>query len=146
LKYSEGSLRRVFALTFEHGDTLIDRLVEFVKEQGVRNGYIFFLGALGEGRIVTGPKDLELPASPMWGEFEDGREIIGVGSVAWEGDTPRVHVHIGAGRGGDVLLGCLREGGRVHIVMEAVLFEVAFESLSRGLDKLTGAHLPRHGE
>ncbi len=145
MKHSEGSLRRVFALTFEHGDLLIERLTDFIRANEVRNGYIFFLGALEQCRIVTGPKDLKLPTAPIWGGFEDGREVIGIGSVAWEGDSPRAHVHVCAGRAGDMLIGCLREEGRVHIVIEAVLLEVAFESLSRGLDERTGAHLPRHG-
>jgi len=146
MKHSEGSLRRVFAVTFEHGDSLVGSLVEFVKSKGIRNGYIFFLGALEQGRLVTGPKDLSLPAVPMWGEFSDGREVIGIGSVAWDGDTPRPHIHACAGRAGDTLLGCLREGGRVHLVVEAVLFEVEFESLTRGFDAGAGAYLPKHEE
>ena len=144
MKYSEGSLNRVFAITFAHGDMLIDNLKEFIVDQNIRNGYIFLLGALGEGRVVTGPKNLELPTEPMWGEFSDGREVIGIGSIAWDGDTPRIHLHVSAGRAGDNLLGCLRGGGRVHIVIEAVLFETVFDSLVRSLDPMTGAYLPDH--
>ncbi|MFA6448489.1 MAG: DUF296 domain-containing protein [bacterium] len=146
MKYSTGGMKRVFAVTFEHGDLLIDSLKEFVKAQDIRNGYIFFLGALKEGRLVSGPKNLELPAEPMWSEFGDGREVIGMGSIARDGDTPRVHVHLNAGRAGDSLLGCLREGGRVHIVIEAVLFETVFDSLTRAFDARVGAYLPSHEE
>jgi len=145
MKYSEGSLSRVFAVTFEHGDMLIDNLKELIVKQNIRNGYIFMLGALGEGRLVTGPKNMELPTEPMWGGFDDGREIIGIGSIAWDEKAPHIHIHVAAGRAGDMLLGCLRDGGRVHIVVEAVLFEAAFDSLVRSFDSRTGAYLPNHG-
>jgi len=146
MKYSEGSIRRVFAVTFEHGDLLIESLKEIIVKHGIRNGYIFMLGALGGGRLVMGPKTLELPTEPMWGEFGDGREIIGIGSIAWDENTPHIHLHVAAGRAGDMLLGCLREGGRVHIVVEAVLFEMTFEFLGRSFDSKTGAYLPDHGQ
>ena len=34
----------------------------------------------------------------MWSEFADGREVLGVGSIAWDNGTPYVHVHTVAGR------------------------------------------------
>ncbi len=144
MKYTEGTIGRVFALTFEHGDLFIERLVEFVREKNVRNAYIFMLGAMETGRIVTGPKDLTLPAAPVWSEFSDGRELLGAGSVMWAEGAPKPHIHIAAGRGGETLLGCLREGGKVHIVVEAVLFEVDFGGLEKVHDAGIGAFLPDH--
>jgi uncharacterized protein len=144
MKSSEGRMERVFSITFEHGDILKDRLIEFVKMEDVQNGYIFFLGALEKAELVTGPRDLTLPASPMWSSFADGREVLGMGSIAWEGRTPHVHLHTCAGRGGDLLVGCLREGGIVHIVVEAVLFEVSVKWVTRKYDEQLGAWLPKH--
>lgn len=144
MKSTEGRLLKVFAVTFEHGDILMDRLLEFIRTEDIQNGYIFFLGALEDAKLVTGPQDLSLPAVPMWGGFADGREVIGMGSIAWLDGKPHVHVHACAGRGNDLLLGCLREGGKVHIVVEAVIFHVSFNFLTRRLDKKTGAHLMRH--
>ncbi|HOX28545.1 MAG TPA: DNA-binding protein [bacterium] len=146
MKYTIGGLKRIFAVTFEHGESVVENLIGLIRREGVRNGYIFFLGALAEAKVVTGPRDLTLPTAPMWGDFADGREIVGVGSIAWDDDeTPRVHLHTVAGRGGDVFVGCLRERGIVHIVVEAVIFETELKDVRREFDPALGAHIPSHG-
>ncbi len=145
MRYSTGSAGRVFAVKLEHGDNFYESLEMFVKTENVRNGYVFFLGALEEGRMVTNPKDLTLPTSPEWGSFSDGREVLGMGSIMWKEDDPGIHIHAIAGRRNDQLMGCIRAGGRVHIVIEAVVIEVNFPAeLKRALDMETGAYLPDH--
>jgi predicted DNA-binding protein with PD1-like motif len=145
MKYSTGKMERVFAITIEHGESAIEQLAELARKENIRNGYIFVLGALGSGRVVTGPKDLSLPTAPMWGDFSDGREVVAFGSVCWKDNAPKTHLHVVAGRGGDTLVGCLREGGKAHILLEAVLFETRFDALSREYDEGVGAWMPKHG-
>jgi Predicted DNA-binding protein with PD1-like DNA-binding motif len=55
MPYSEGSLGRVFVIRMDDGKDFIEAIRRFVLEKGVSSGLILFLGALREGRMVTGP-------------------------------------------------------------------------------------------
>ena len=81
MQYSEGRLGRVFVIRVDHGEDLIQSIQRFVSEKKVNSGLIIFLGALREGRLVTGPEEPVVPPTPHFHDFEGGWETFGVATV-----------------------------------------------------------------
>ena len=56
MKYSEGSLGRVFILQLEDGDPLNSTVESFAREHGVERGTAFYVGGGAPGTsLVVGP-------------------------------------------------------------------------------------------
>ena len=108
MKYTKGSIKRVFVVKFEHGDDLLAELTALIRKEEIKSGIIHMIGALEKSDIVVGPKKVEVPLSPVWRRFDDGREIIGFGTIFWKDDEPKIHIHAGIAREDKVNVGCVR--------------------------------------
>ena len=108
MKYTKGSIKRVFVVKFEHGDDLLAELTALIRKEEIKSGIIHMIGALEKSDIVVGPKKVEVPPSPVWRRFDDGREIIGFGTIFWKDDEPKIHIHAGIAREDKVNVGCVR--------------------------------------
>ena len=141
MKYQSGSLGRVFWATLDHGEDLRGGLLDLVRRENINQAVVLLLGALESGRMVLGPVRPEVPPEPAWFDFADGREIVGLGSLARGDDGPTLHLHLSAGRSDDVRTGCLREDSRVFLVVEAVILEISGPVLRRVFDRDAGVEL-----
>jgi hypothetical protein len=146
MHYSEGRLGRIFVLRIDDGEDFLAVTKEFVQNKAVQTGTILFLGALRQGRLVTGPEDLVIPPEPHYVMFEGGWEMVGIGTIYPGDDGPAIHYHATVGRAGHALTGCLREKAVTYIVAEAVILEFTGLDIHRGLDEKTGVSLPIHGK
>jgi predicted DNA-binding protein with PD1-like motif len=144
MQYSEGRLGRVFVIRLEDGEDLIGSIQRFVAEKGVATGMIHFLGALREGRFITGPKEPTIPPEPPFVENLVGAwETFGVATIyPGDGGEPTIHIHASAGHGDRSLTGCLRERATTYLVVEAVVFEFLGLEARRCIDERTGLYLP----
>lgn len=142
MQYVQGRWGRVFIVRIDHGEDLLLTLHQFIAEIGIQHGFIQFLGALGDGRMVTGPGHLVLPPEPHFESFEGGWELFGMATIFPAEEGPRIHIHASVGRGTDAMTGCLRERAITYIVVEAVVME--FKGLSATIrhDARTGLSLP----
>lgn len=145
MQYTEGTIGRVFQVRVDHGEDLLVVLERFVREKGVRWGYIHFIGALQEGRVVTGPREMVLPPDPAFESYRGGWEVLGFGSITPGEGGPRIHYHAALGRGREALAGCLREAALTYIIVEAVVVELVGGTVSRRMDGVTGMELPSFG-
>ncbi|MGB2600921.1 MAG: DUF296 domain-containing protein [Candidatus Omnitrophota bacterium] len=141
MRYTEGSIGRVFLVKFEHGDDLLGKVKELVVKEDIKLAAITFIGALSKGDIVAGPDKLELPAVPTWISFTDGREVFGSGTIIKEKDEVHLHIHSTLGRGEEVLTGCLRKNCEVFVTVEAIVTEIQGVKVSRVKDKDTGCNV-----
>jgi predicted DNA-binding protein with PD1-like motif len=124
MQFQEARLGRLFVLKFSHGEDLLQGISEFAITHNVKAAWMQFLGALKQGKLVGGPKEPELPPAPVWQEFSGTWEMVGVGNLFWEGDSPRLHVHGALGKGGETLMGCFRQETEIYLVVEALLWEI----------------------
>ncbi|MCK7494582.1 MAG: DUF296 domain-containing protein [Comamonadaceae bacterium] len=69
MQYSEGNLGRVFVLRMDHGEDLIASLQKFVREKKIESCMALFMGALVDGRAVTGPEAPAVPPVPHYEEL-----------------------------------------------------------------------------
>jgi hypothetical protein len=146
MHYSEGRLGRIFVLRIDDGEDFLAATKEFILNKAIQTGTILFLGALRQGRLVTGPEELALPPEPHYVMFEGGWEMVGIGTIYPGDDGPAIHYHATVGRAGHALTGCLREKAITYIVAEAVVLEFTGLDIHRALDEKTGVSLPVHGK
>lgn len=142
MDYAEGRVGRVFAVRVDHGEDLIAVLNSFSRKKGIQCAMAQFLGALSEGRVVTGPERAVLPPNPHFEGFDGGWEIFGVASIFPGNDGPVIHIHTSAGRGRNSLTGCLREVAEAYIVVEVFIIELVGLAAFKTHEQKTGLKLP----
>lgn len=146
MQYTEGQIGRVFVVRIEDGEDMLLSLRQFVLDKNIQAGSIHFLGALMNGRMVTGPEEPVIPPVPHFVMFEGGWEIFGVGTIYSGESGPHIHYHASVGRSGHALTGCLREKAITYLIVEAVIMEFTGLSARREFDEKMHMHLPVLGQ
>lgn len=138
MEYAKGRIGRVFTVRVDHGDDLILELIKLAELEKIESAVFMLLGALKEGKLVTGPEENIRPPEPVWTCFNDAHEILGIGDIFQEDGKPKIHLHAGTGRGDNIKLGCLRGESEVFMVVEVFIFELEGVSARRMMDKEQG--------
>jgi len=146
MQYTEGQIGRIFVVRIDDGEDMLISLRQFISDKSIQAGSILFLGALMNGRMVTGPEDPVIPPVPHFVLFEGGWEVFGVGTIYPGEGGPHIHYHASVGRSGHALTGCLREKAITYLIVEAVIMEFNGLSARREFDKKTQVHLPVLGK
>ena len=146
MQYTEGRIGRVFVVRVDDGEDLVVSLRRFICDKDIQAASIVFLGALMEGKMVTGPEEPVIPPDPHYVFFEGGWEVFGVGTVYPGEGGPHIHYHCSVGRAGHALTGCLREKARTYLIVEAVIYEITGLSARREFDEKMQLHLPVLGD
>jgi uncharacterized protein len=141
MKYTKGSIGRVFVLKFDDDDVLLDTLSEFIRKEAVKSATMVFIGALKKGTLACGPKKPVIPPKPNKVIFKDGWEVMGIGTVFTNAQGPEIHIHGSMGKKLKTLVGCVREQSKVFLVVEAVLFELKGVKATKNIDLATGLNL-----
>jgi predicted DNA-binding protein with PD1-like motif len=143
MEYGKARLGRIFLLKFSDGDDLIKEIKRFSKKERLKTCFFSFLGALKKGKLVCGPKKAVIPPRPNFFDFKDGWEVVGTGSIFTNRSGPQVHIHTAMGKKNKSMAGCVREGSKVFIVLEAVVFELKGIKATKEIDPKTGINLLR---
>lgn len=145
MRYTTGSLGRVFVLKFDNDDIVIDELVRLAAKERIRSAAFVFIGALRKGDLVTGPKRPVIPPEPNWVGFDGAWEAMGIGTLFTGKKGPQIHIHTSMGKRCKVLTGCLRKDSKVFLVIEAIVFELKGVKAAKEIDPRTGLNLLRVG-
>ena len=143
MKTSEGRMGRIFFIKLEEGDRLPDCIERFAADNNISAGHVVFVGGIGSGQIVVGPRDSgSMPPEPMLLPIDGAHEVLGVGTLAAD-DTgkPILHMHAAMGRSGNTMTGCIRPGVDAWLIGEAIIYEILDTSASRKLDEKSGFKL-----
>ncbi len=138
MKYQIGETGRVVAARFEDGDKILNSLIELAKKENIRAGVFYLLGGMKNCRIVVGPEKDQMPPVPIWRELSESHEVLGLGTIFWDSESPRVHFHGAFGKRDDVRVGCLREMAETFLVLEAIIIEIKGVNALRELDPISG--------
>lgn len=141
MKYSSGSAGRIFFIRFDHGDDVITLLSDLAIKEKISLASVNILGAIQEGAIVAGPKVPVLPPEANLVNFNDGREVLGFGTITSRDGNPRIHLHGAFGSKKSSLTGCLRKNSKVFITLEAVVTEITGICVDRKVDEASGIDL-----
>jgi hypothetical protein len=142
MQYTEGQLGRVFVVRIDDGEDMLVSLHQFIGDKGILAGSILFLGALMNGRMVTGPEEPVIPPVPHFVMFEGGWEVFGIGTIYPGEGGPHIHYHASVGRAGHALTGCLREKATTYLIVEVIILEFTGLSARREFDEKSQIHMP----
>ncbi|MBU0480253.1 MAG: DNA-binding protein [Proteobacteria bacterium] len=124
MDYRQGKTGRVFCIRFDEGDDFLQELTAIIKTENIRQGWFQVIGGLRQAEVVTGPKEPVMPPEPVWATVEGARETLGTGTIFWDGEEPKIHLHAAMGHHGDTLTACVRKGTKVYLVLEVILTEI----------------------
>ena len=141
MKYRSGGIGRVFVSRFDDGEDFIAQLSELARKENVRAAVFFLVGGVKGGRVVVGPKGDEMPPDPVWDNISGNSEMLGTGTIFWDSNGPKAHLHVSVGRGGTVKTGCLRRDSSAFLVLEAVVMEITGIEAGRLPDPESGMQL-----
>jgi len=136
MDYQTGKIGRVIVARGFEGEDVYEEIESIAAREGVASAAVILIGGLRSARVVVGPKSPTGPIEPQYTEFDDAREIAGVGTIFrdCDDDTPKLHLHAAIGRGDEVLAGCPRGGAKIFCVLEVVILEIEGLDATRALD------------
>ncbi len=141
MKYQIGKAGRIVVARFEDKEDVLGNLVSIAKKENIRSAVFYIVGGMREGRIVVGPEKDEIPPKPVWKELKESHEVVGLGTIFWQKDEPKIHFHGAFGKKDMVKVGCLREKSETFLVLEAVIVEIEGINAKRELDAASGLTL-----
>ena len=141
MDYRIGRIGRVVVARGFEGEDLYGEIERLAARENINCAAVVLVGGLRSGKVVVGPKSPTGPIEPQFMEFDDAREIAGVGTIFPDESGPKLHLHAGIGRGTQAIVGCPRGGANIFCVLEAVVFEITGVDASRELDPELGLKL-----
>jgi predicted DNA-binding protein with PD1-like motif len=144
MRYSEGSLGRVFVLRLDDGEPLNTTVEAFARAHGIERGMAFYVGGgAGGTSLVVGPDAFQTDAVvPLYHALRAPSETFAFGTLFPNGaGDPVLHMHAACGREGDATVGCTRAGLETWLIGELVLIEIVGTEGSRRLDPASGFEL-----
>lgn len=141
MDYDIGKIGRVVVARGFEGEDVYAEIEGLAAKENIHSAVVFLVGGLRKGKIVVGPKNPTGPIEPNFREFDDAREIVGVGTIFRDDAGPKMHLHAGIGRGDEAIVGCPRGGATVFCVLEVILMEIEGTSAQRLTDPATALKL-----
>jgi len=141
MRYTAGSLGRVFVARLEDGESIYITVEDIARKEGLSSAFVLAIGGMRKGKVVTGPEQPTGPIVPHYEEFDDARELVGVGTLFPQDDKPSLHFHAGIGRRDTALVGCPRAGMSVFLVLEVIIIELLGVNAERVMDEAAGLRL-----
>lgn len=141
MRYTQGSLGRVFVARLEDGESIYEAVHEIAEREGIKSAAVMAVGGIRSGKVVTGPINPTGKVIPHYEEFDDARELVGFGTLFQQEGKPSLHFHAGMGREDGALIGCPRAAMSVYLVLEVVIIELVGVDAERVMDENYGVHL-----
>ncbi len=141
MDYRVGNIGRIVVARFSDGEDLLEGIKEIVRKEEIRSGMFHVVGGLKRGDFVVGPEKEEMPPKPVWRTLQESHEVLGVGTIFWEAEEPRIHFHGAYGKRDSVKVGCLRKGSEVFLIIEVIIMEIKGINAERRLDPEVGLPL-----
>jgi len=141
MEYTQGTLGRLFVARLHDGESIYDVVEEIARREGIHAASVLAVGGMRRGKVVTGPESPTGKVVPHYEEFDDARELVGVGTVFLSEGKPTLHFHAGIGRGDSALVGCPRAGMAVYLVLEVIITEIVGAKAERAYDEESGLNL-----
>jgi len=143
MEYSCGKIGRVIVARGFEGEDVYGQIEGLARKENIASAAVFVVGGLRSAKVVVGPKNAHGPIEPVFRQFDDAREIAGVGTIFCDADGPKLHLHAAIGRGDEVIAGCPRGGATVFCVLEVIILEILGVDAARRVDPELGLELLR---
>ena len=141
MDYQVGKIGRVIVARGFEGEDVYEEIESIAAKENIRSAAVIVLGGLRRATVVVGPKNVTGKPETMTTEFDDAREVAGVGTIFWDDNAPLLHLHTAIGRGNETIVGCPRVEATVFCVLEVVIIEIDGLDATRKVDPEMGFKL-----
>lgn len=141
MKYRVGQMGRVIVARFEDREDILENIAAIAKKENIHSAVFNLIGGIKKGSLVVGPEEETLPPKPVWRDIQESTEVVGVGTIFWQENEPKIHFHGSFGKKDTVRVGCLRGASETFLVLEVIIFEIQGIDAKRELDQATGLML-----
>lgn len=138
MKYSSARIDRVFVATFSDNEDVLQGLKDIFVNEKIDAAIFFIIGAIKEGKIVSGPVEDVIPPTPYWKNIDEAHEVVGVGNIFSSDEGPKIHLHTTFAKKESIKMGCLREDAKTFLLLEVIMLEIKGTDLYKGIDGETG--------
>ena len=128
----------IYVIRLEPGEEIISNIKEFCKQQGIKSGFFYGIGALNEVELNY----FSVPEKKYYSaEFKQGLEITSlIGNVSYLENEVIIHAHINlADREMNVLGGHLKKG--IISATCEIMLQAFDQKITRKRDEKTGLNL-----
>jgi len=141
MQYTQGQVGRVFVARLEDGESIYEVVEKIARREKIEAASVMAVGGMRKGKVVTGPENPTGKIVPHYEEFDDARELVGVGTLFLSEGNPSLHFHAGIGRGDTALVGCPRAGMSTFLILEVIITELVGLTAKRAYDEGSGLSL-----
>ncbi|MFW6303760.1 MAG: PPC domain-containing DNA-binding protein [Candidatus Sumerlaeota bacterium] len=125
MQYQEAKAGRTFVARLKDGEDIYACIESIAERENIEAASVYAIGGIRKGGVVVGPQD---PASlkdieGIVRNFDDAREILGVGTIFPRDGKPALHFHGAMGREDNTLVGCPRKEATCFLTLEVVIVE-----------------------
>jgi len=82
----EKKIGRIFRASLNKGEDFFEEIYRFAEKEGIREASLFVIGALSEGRMITGFKNMAGALDRR--ELGQKREFLAIGNLSWPSERP----------------------------------------------------------
>ena len=123
------------------GEDLYECIEGIARKEKVKSAVVFVVGGLEKANVVVGPRQIEPEIVGDFREFVGPGEVMGVGTIFWDDEGPKLHLHSGIGKGEQAIVGCPRGGAEVFLVLEVTIIEIEGIKAQRKYEPSSGLKL-----
>lgn len=138
MKYQIGNAGRVVVARFEDREDILANIIEIARKENIKSAVFHLIGGIKQGSVVVGPEEETMPPKPVWKDIKESHEVIGNGTIFWQGNEPKIHFHGAFGKKDMVKVGCLRGASETFLVLEAIIIEIQGIDVKREFDPVSG--------
>jgi uncharacterized protein len=141
MQYAVGKTGRVIAARLFEGENLYESIETIAKKENVKSAAVFITGGFRKADVVVGPKEERPKIVGNFKQFIGPGEVLGVGTLYWDDEGPKLHIHTAIGKGDEAVVGCPRGGASTFLILEVTIIEIIGINAQRKFDEQTGVKL-----
>jgi len=143
MEYQIGRTGRAIVARLFEGEDLYESVQEIAGRENIQSAAVFITGGCRKADVVVGPQQETPKIVGDFKAFFGPGEILGVGTIFVDDESPKLHIHTAIGKGGETIVGCPRGGAITFLTLEVTIIEILGVTARRQLDEASGLKLLR---
>ncbi len=143
MEYSIGRVGRVVVARLFEGEDLHACVDQIARAEQIRCATVLITGGFRTAAVVVGPEREKPQIVPKFQPFTGPGEVLGTGTLFWDDQGPRLHIHTAIGKHGESLIGCPRHDTKTFLILEVTIIEIEGIEGTRQFDPSSGMKLLR---
>lgn len=141
MEYAVAKPGRIIAARLYEGEDLYESIESIAAKENIESAAVLITGGFRKASVVVGPSQEKPKIVGNFKDFDGPGEVLGVGTIYWDAEGPKLHIHTAIGKGGEAIVGCPRGGAKTFLILEVTIIEMKQIKASRKFDEQTGLNL-----